>query len=101
MIKSDEFLINKLFQKHKQLQTTEKISNKIINKPIYPEPTSDIKARISATQDTIYGLECSIERMERELAASKLHERQQARIAEEIKNRKGLLAKVISRLSYK
>ena len=66
-----------------------------------PEPTSDIKARILATQDTIYGLECSIERMERELAASKLHERQQARIAEEIKNRKGLLAKVVSRLSYR
>ena len=65
-----------------------------------PEPTSDIKARILATQDTIYGLECSIERMERELVASKLHERQQSRIAEEIKNRKGLLNIIVSRVNY-
>ena len=66
-----------------------------------PEPTSDIKARILATQDTIYGLECSIERMERELAISKLHERQLDRIAEEIKERKGLLAKVIGLLPFR
>ena len=66
-----------------------------------PELTADIKARIAATQDTIYGLECSIEHMERELAASKLHERQQARIAEEIKNRKGLLNIIVNRLNYR